>query len=136
MANKSLKFDANIFLYNSENKEILLHKRDGKTKTNPHKWSFFSGRAEGNETPEECCVRELREEIGISIDKDKLKPVVSYYNSQRNRQHYTFYTESSLKKSQMRLTEGEDFDWISMEKVFSYDLVDSARHDLVTFFKK
>ncbi len=136
MENNGLKFDANIFLYNTEKKEILLHKRDGSTSTNPYKWSFFSGRAEKDETPEECCIRELKEELGIVVNRDEMKSVVDYYDPERSKWHYTYYVESDLKKSQMNLSEGEDFDWISVKKVFDYDLVESARHDLITFLKK
>lgn len=112
-----------------------MHKRDGNTKNNPHKWAFFGGGNEGGETPGDCCVRELMEELHVEIDSSDLVPVCDYLNIEKNTWRYIYYIESELKKSEINLGEGADFDWISLDKVFEYDLTEKVREDLKTFLQ-
>ncbi|MEI6058097.1 MAG: NUDIX hydrolase [bacterium] len=46
--------------------------RDPK-KPVPRYWKLPGGRSEGAETPEECAVREIDEELGLEIDQDDLQ---------------------------------------------------------------
>ncbi|OGI16250.1 MAG: hypothetical protein A3E38_02765 [Candidatus Moranbacteria bacterium RIFCSPHIGHO2_12_FULL_54_9] len=77
------KFYAGGFLYNPETRAVLLHLRDGHTEVNPHKWGFFGGESEGKETPEECCIREWKEELAIDVDAQELIPLCDYLNTDR-----------------------------------------------------
>lgn len=129
------KFFAGGFLFNPTTQEVLLHLRDGNTTVNPHKWGFFGGTSEENESPKECCVREWREELGINISTEELVPLCSYLNVERNTFRHVFYIESTLKKEEMVLGEGADFDWISLDKVFDFDLTVSTRKDLEYFLQ-
>ena len=65
------KFWAGGFLYNPDNNSVLLHQRDAKTKFNPNAWAFFGGLNEGTETPLQCFIRELSEELGCKLE-DKI----------------------------------------------------------------
>jgi len=130
-------FAANGFLYNPKTREVLLHLRDGNTKWSPHKWSFFGGRAEEGETPIECFVREIGEELTITVKPEDVVFLRSHDDENNPDWHqYSFYAESDLSKSAMKLTEGADFDWIPLEKVFAHDLVDEVRASLQLFIKK
>lgn len=129
-------FFAGGFLYNPKTQEVLLHKRDGNTSVNPHKWGFFGGTSEGDETPIETFAREMYEELAIVIDFQSAVPLCEYLNEERGIYRYVFFVESDLPKSAMRLGEGADFDWISLEKVFAYDLTDKTALDLRTFLTR
>jgi len=129
------KFYAGGFLYNPKAKSVLLHKRDAKTKMNPDKWAFFGGLNEEDETPEQTFVREIREELNIKIPENKIRPLCDYLNEELQTYRYVFYIESELEKSQMKLGEGEDFDWIPLNKVFNYDLTEKTERDLKTFLR-
>lgn len=128
-------FFAGGFLFNPGNNKILLHKRDSKTKINPNKWGFFGGKSENDEKPLETFIREMREELGIEISEDQIIPLCSYLNKEFNTYRYVFYVESDLKKSQMQLGEGADFEWISLSDAVSYDLTDKTKKDLELFIK-
>ena len=132
MENKD-KIYAGGFLYNSEKQEVLLHKRDGNTEYNPNQWAFFGGLGGGGETPIQIFIREMKEELNIDILENKVKPVCSYFNNERQTHRNIFFVESDLKKSQMRLGEGADFDWIKLDKVFDYDLTEKTGRDLKVF---
>jgi 8-oxo-dGTP diphosphatase len=48
--------------------------RDPK-KPIPRYWKLPGGRSEGKETPEECAVREIDQELGIELDPDDLEVI-------------------------------------------------------------
>ncbi len=60
--------------------QVFLQKRSAKIETLPNYFGLCGGAAEGDETPEEALVREIREEIGIDLELDK----VTFFN------HYEF----------------------------------------------
>ncbi|MDP3958088.1 MAG: NUDIX domain-containing protein [bacterium] len=47
--------------------ECLLQLRDAGAPTSPNAWSLFGGHQEGSETPLETLIRELKEEISLSL---------------------------------------------------------------------
>lgn len=133
---KTENFHAGGFLYNPETREVLLMLRDGNTPHNPHKWAFFGGLSENGEAPREACAREWREELGIDVKPEELILICDYLNTEHGRWRYSFYKESTLKKSEMTLGEGADFDWVSLDTVFDLDLSTFTRKDLKVFLEK
>jgi len=132
---KNQKFFAGGFLYNSERQEVLLQKRDGKTPINPYKWGIFGGTSEEGETPQQTFLREVKEELCITLPDDTAHALNDFFKEKEGYHRYGFYAVSNLKKSEMHLTEGEDFDWIPLAKVLDYDLTDSTRKDLEKFLE-
>ncbi len=129
------QFFAGGFLYNQKSQSVLLHKRDGNTTVNPHKWGFFGGLSEGEETPIETFMREMKEELDIDLVPDEIMPLCDYLNEERNVWRYVFLVKSDWDKSTMRLGEGADFDWIPLSRVFGFDLTDKTADDLRFFVK-
>ena len=127
------KFYSGGFLYNSQTKSVLLHKRDAKTEINPNSWAFFGGLNENEETPEQTFIREIQEELDINISPKQVIYLCDYFNEELDTHRYVFFVESELEKSQMHLGEGEDFDWIGLDKVFEYDLTEKTFRDLKYF---
>jgi 8-oxo-dGTP diphosphatase len=123
------------FLYNPKTKEVLLHKRDGNTKINPHKWAFFGGLVEVDETPTQALVRELQEELGLTVSPNEIISLRDYFNESRQTHRYTFYVVSDKQKEEMVLGEGADFEWIPLDKVFTYDLTEKVANDLRFFLE-
>ncbi|MCJ7571598.1 MAG: NUDIX domain-containing protein, partial [Candidatus Thermoplasmatota archaeon] len=52
--------------------KILIARRKKDSFLEPNKWEFPGGKVEPNETYEECVIREIKEELGITISIDKL----------------------------------------------------------------
>lgn len=129
------KFWSGGFLYNPKNKSVLLHKRDLNTKFNPNSWAFFGGTRENNESPAETFRREIKEELNIEISENDVIPLCDYLNEELNTYRYIFYVKSELKKNEMKLGEGADFEWVPLEKVFRYDLTEKTAKDLKLFLQ-
>jgi 8-oxo-dGTP pyrophosphatase MutT (NUDIX family) len=130
------KFYAGGFLYNPKTEAVLLHKRDARARINPSSWAFFGGLNEAGETPPETFARELKEELNIDIRLDEIVPLCDYLNEELDTYRHVFFVKSELEKLQMCLGEGEDFEWIGLDRVFGYDLTEKTARDLRLFITK
>lgn len=127
------KFWSGGFLYNPKNNSVLLHKRDSNTKFNPNSWAFFGGLNEGAETPVDCFIREINEEIGIKLKIEKVVMLYDYLNEEFQTHRFVFYALSEKAKSEFVLNEGEDFDWVNIDNLDKYTLTEKTKRDLDFF---
>ena len=121
------------FLYNRPQHAVFLHKRDGKTRINPHKWSFFGGQSEPDESYLDCFVRELWEEINLRIEPGEACLLRAYINTEANQYRVVYYVESTVSADRLILGEGAAFAWFPMKEAFELDLSIRTREDLEYF---
>lgn len=127
------KYWAGGFLYNPEANAIFLHKRDANTPYNPNKWAFFGGLNEGDETPSQCYMRELKEEIGLNLDEKNVFLLCEYFNTELSTYRIVFYSISNVQACELALTEGFGFGWIQIDSLEKYDLTEKTKKDLDLF---
>lgn len=60
-------------LINSQGEVLIAQRPEGKTLAGL--WEFPGGKVEPGERPEACLVRELQEELGLSVRHDDLMPL-------------------------------------------------------------
>jgi len=61
----------------NEDRKVLLVRRERKWHKEAHgKWEFPGGKVDFGETPEEACVREVKEESGFEVEIEKLIPKI------------------------------------------------------------
>lgn len=124
------RFSINI-LVNYGN-EILLLKRGTATTLGPGLWGFSAGHIESGESPEECSIRELREEIGHNHDiklANKIGPIRdTFYGGA-----YLIYLFHYLwNGGEIQLNhEHTDFAWVSGDNFKNYDVMDGIDEDLL-----
>jgi 8-oxo-dGTP diphosphatase len=59
-------------------KTLMLHRVKKKNDIHEGKWNGLGGKMEAGETPEECVIREVREESGLRIDRPELRAILTF----------------------------------------------------------
>lgn len=60
-----------VFILNDES-QVLLQKRSSTKKHYPNKWSLCTGHVEKGESASDVVIRELQEELGVTVSLDHL----------------------------------------------------------------
>lgn len=60
------------------NKTLMLHRIKKKQDMHEGKWNGLGGKFEEGESPEECVIREIKEESGLIIQNPKLKGFITF----------------------------------------------------------
>lgn len=89
----------------NEDNEILVQKRSDSIVSNPGKWEFSStGHVDQGENEFDACIREAKEEIGVSLSKENVKLIDT--RTFGNQLAYTYITR--IKNStEFKLQESE-----------------------------
>lgn len=69
---------ATLVYVRSGGKTLMMHRVKKQGDMHWGKWNGLGGKIKPGETPEECAVREVREESGLSIDAPRLRGVITF----------------------------------------------------------
>ena len=72
MKDDEYHISVHVWILNKEN-NFLIQKRAATKKKFPNMWSMTGGAVLAGETSENACIREVLEELGISLDINELK---------------------------------------------------------------
>jgi len=102
-----------------KNGRILLAKRK---KDDPlrDKWEFPGGKIEGDETPEECLKRELKEELGIDTEIGELV-VTSRYEYDHIAIELLAYRVTHIS-GEITALDHEELAWVAPGELDAYDI--------------
>lgn len=104
-----------------------------KPPVNPNKWGFFGGGSEDEdrENPVATWQRELREELGITVQAERIVPLWNYALTSGKRR-YVFYCEWLSAGEDFVLGEGAGLAWFTLEDALLLpDLTEMVREDLL-----
>jgi 8-oxo-dGTP diphosphatase len=88
------------------------------------KWNGLGGKFEPGETPEECVVREVLEESGLSIQDPKLCGLLMFPKFKGNDWYVFVFTASQFSGELIDSPEGQ-LEWIPDEKILDLNLWES-----------
>lgn len=104
---------ASIIFVNASNK-VLLFLRDNKpTIPFPNRWDLLGGAVEPGETPRQCIIREIKEEIDYDLRNPQLFKVTNF----DDRIEHTYFKRADLEIRDVRLTEGQRLKWFSQDEI-------------------
>lgn len=104
-----------------DDKILLIKRRYGPFK---RLWCFPGGFLDKNESLENCCIREIKEETGIEVEIIKKTGLLKWYNKQKERdEEIYFFSCRPLSKYIKKDDEVLNAKWIELNKLYKIKLV-------------
>lgn len=97
---------------------LMLHRVKKQNDINKDKWIGIGGKFEGEESPDECLLREAKEETGLTLTDWRCRGVVTFLSDVGNEYMYLF-TATGFEGELKECEEG-DLQWVSRD--FLYNL--------------
>ncbi len=99
-----------------DGKYLMLHRTKKKKDINKDKWLGIGGKFEDGESPEECIIREVKEETGLTIRNYELRCIVTYVSTNWETEYMYVFTSNEFEGELIECNEG-DLQWIDKDKV-------------------
>jgi 8-oxo-dGTP diphosphatase len=98
--------------------KVLICQRSASMKL-PFKWEFPGGKIESGESKEDCLKREIKEELGLSIEIVSTLKAVKYHYPEFSICLYPFVCR--LNGGKLLLAEHAQAIWVTKEELPNYD---------------
>ena len=97
------------------NDVLMLHRVKKKNDLNQDKWIGIGGKFEGDETPDECLLREAMEETGLQLTQWQCRGVVTFLtNGPWDGEYMYLFTADGFEGELKDCDEG-NLEWISRD---------------------
>jgi 8-oxo-dGTP diphosphatase len=100
------------------NKKVLIAQRKPGSYME-YKWEFPGGKLEAGETPQECVIREIKEELDMQIQPIDIYETVDFRHNERDMKLIVYL--SSLVEGIGVPIECNDFRWITKDELGLYE---------------
>ncbi len=95
---------------------LMLHRIKKENDLNHDKWIGVGGRFELDESPEECLLREVREETGLTLDRWRFRGVVTFISDEWETEYMYLFTADRFHGEMIECDEGV-LEWVDKDKV-------------------
>lgn len=95
---------------------LMLHRTKKEHDLNHDKWVGVGGKFEQNESPDECLLREVREETGLTLTDYRCRGVVTFVSDTWEGEYMYLYTAEGFEGELRECDEGT-LEWVDMDAV-------------------
>ena len=107
------------YIENDKNQTLLLHRTKKKNDLNENKWIGVGGKFEKGETAEQCLIREVYEETGLTLNSYTYRGVVDFISDVWEDEKMHLFTATVIDDTLIECDVGE-LKWVDNDKVLSY----------------
>ena len=95
---------------------LMLHRTRKENDINRDKWIGIGGRFEDGESPEDCVLREAKEETGLTLTSLRFRGIVTFVSDRWETEYMHLFTADDYTGRVADCEEG-DLEWVPKEKV-------------------
>ena len=103
------------------NDVLMLHRVKKKNDINRDKWIGIGGKFEGNESPDECLLREAKEETGLTLTRYAYRGLVTFVSDLWETEYMHLFTADDFEGELIECDEGE-LAWIPKNQIMDLPL--------------
>ena len=93
---------------------LMLHRVKKENDANRDKWIGIGGKFEDGESPEDCVLRETREETGLTLTSYRYRGLVTFVSDRWDTEYMHLFTADSFSGTLCDCDEGV-LEWVSRE---------------------
>ena len=100
---------------------LMLHRISKKNDVNKDKWIGVGGHFEDGESPEECVLREVKEETGYTLTSYRYRGIVTFVFADIETEYMSLFTADGFEGEQIECNEGV-LEWVPIKEIFNLNL--------------
>ena len=100
---------------------LMLHRTKKENDLNRDKWIGIGGKFEENESPEDCMLREAREETGLTLTSWHYRGIVTFLSDRWETEYMHLFTADGYSGTLRQCDEG-DLAWIKKSELLKLRL--------------
>ena len=100
---------------------LMLHRTKKENDLNRDKWIGIGGKFEENESPEDCMLREAREETGLTLTSWRYRGIVTFLSDRWETEYVHLFTADGYSGTLRQCDEG-DLAWIKKSELLKLKL--------------
>lgn len=116
-----MKLTTLCYIENDRGEYLMLHRTKKKNDLNTGKWIGVGGKFEADETPEECLLREVYEETGLTLTGYWFRGIVTFLSDQWEGEYMHLFTANKYEGTLCDCNEGE-LAWVPKNDILKLNL--------------
>lgn len=104
-----------------DNQYLMLHRISKKNDVNKDKWIGVGGHFEDRESPEDCLLREVKEETGLTLTSYRFRGIVTFICDDYPIEFMCLYTADGYEGRLKECYEGW-LEWVDKDKLMELEL--------------
>ena len=105
---------------------LMLHRVRKDNDENRDKWVGIGGKFEPGESPEECAVREVREETGLTMRSWSYRGIVTFVSDEWGTEYMHLFHSTDFSGELRDCDEGE-LEWVDKERLLTLPIWEGDR---------
>ncbi len=116
-----MNFFSTLCYIERDGQYLMMHRTVKKNDVNRDKWIGVGGHFEIGESPEECVLREVREETGYTLTSYRFRGLVTFLSGDGVTEYMSLFTADGFEGEPVECDEGV-LEWVPVEKVWKLNI--------------